>query len=121
MSRKKSQVELDNQDPSLCDSPTDSCRPALCALGTKPHRHCTCGLPMAAGAMLCDLCRSEGLHRDLSAVPASRTEWDGRTYPSLRLRRPADGPPDRYDAMLRAILGPLPVQNAKHSTVGEAA
>src|SRR5215467_12267692 len=101
------------------DSP-DRCRPALCALGTEPHAHCACGLPMAAGATVCDLCRSEGLHRDLSTVPASRTEWDGRTYPSLRLHRPTDGPSDRYDALLRAILGPLPERNAPLSA-GEAA
>jgi len=99
----------------------DRCRPALCALGTQPHAHCACGLAMAVGATLCDLCRSEGLHRDLSVIPASRTEWDGRTYPSLRLHRPTDAPPDRYDALLRAILGPLPDRPATHSIAAEAA
>jgi len=76
---------------------------------------------MAAGATLCDLCRSEGLQRDLSVVPASWVEWDGQTYPSLRLHRPADSPSDRYDALLRAILGPLPVRNATRATTEEAA
>jgi hypothetical protein len=50
-------------------------------------------------------------------TPASRTEWDGVSYPSLRLHRPSDIPLDRYDRLLRAILGPLP----ERSTAGEAA
>jgi len=121
MSCKKSQVELDNHDPSLCDSPTDRCRPALCALGTEPHAHCACGLPMAVGATLCELCRSEGFRPGRLKAADHAEEWDGVRYPSLRLQRPTDGPTDRYDALLRAILGPLPDRPAKHSTVGEAA
>jgi hypothetical protein len=100
---------------------SDRCRPALCALGTQPHAHCPCGLPMAAGATLCDLCRSEGLARDLSVIPVSRVEWDGLSYPSLRLHRPVDAPPARYDGLLRAILVPLPERNVRRATTGEAA
>jgi hypothetical protein len=72
---------------------------------------------MAAGATLCVTCRAEGLQPDPSAIPASRTEWDGVSYPSFRLHRPTEIPPDRYDALLRVILGPAP----EHSTAGEAA
>ncbi len=99
----------------------DRCRPALCVLGATPHAHCVCGLPMAVGATLCDPCRSEGLQRNLSVRPASRVEWDGLSYPSLRLNRPTDVQPARYDRLLRAILGPLPERNVLHSTAGEAA
>ncbi len=76
---------------------------------------------MAVGATLCDLCRSEGLQRNLSVRPASRVEWDGLSYPSLRLNRPTDVPPERYDGLLRAILGPLPDRNAEPASAGEAA
>ncbi len=76
---------------------------------------------MAVGTGLCDLCRSEGLQRNLSVRPASRVEWDGLSHPSLRLGRPTDVPPARYDGLLRAILGPLPERNVQHSTAGEAA
>jgi hypothetical protein len=84
----------------------DRCRPALCALGTEPHSHCPCGLPMPAGATLCDTCLAEGLQIDLNARPSSRVEWNGHRYPSLRLNRPSGMPPDHYRRLLAAILGP---------------
>jgi hypothetical protein len=121
MTREKSQDQLEVLRRREPGEAPDPCRPALCALGDEPHAHCLCGLPMAAGATLCDLCRAEGLHRDLSVMPASRTEWDGVTFPSLRIHRPTDIPLDRYDALLGAILGPLPERNVLHFTTGEAA
>ena len=97
----------------------DPCRPTLCALGATPYAHCPCGLPMVVGTTLCDTCRSEGLQIDLSVTPASRTEWDGVSYPSIRLNRPADVPLDRYDALLHAIFVPVPVPQP--ATTGDAA
>jgi hypothetical protein len=43
------------------------------------------------------------------------------TFPSLRLNRPTDVPFDRYDALLRAILGPLPARDTATPATGEAA
>jgi hypothetical protein len=110
-------AHIENSQRSNLAELADRCRPALCALGTQPHAHCACGLAMAVGATLCDICRAEGLHRDLSAIPASRTEWDGMSYPSLRLHRPTDVQLDRYDRLLRAIFRPVP----ETTTAGEAA
>ena len=109
------------RQPPVSRHLADRCRPALCSLGTEPHRHCICGLPIAVCAQLCDLCRSEGLQRNLSVRPASRVEWDGLSYPSLRLNRPTGVSPARYDDLLRSILGPVPNRKAEHSTSAEAA
>jgi hypothetical protein len=100
---------------------SDPCRPTLCALGTEPHAHCPCGLPMAVGATLCDLCRAEGLQRDLSVQPAGRFEWDGVSFPSLRLNRPADVPHQRYIGLLQTIFDPAFEQETMPTTAGEAA
>jgi len=106
----------------------DTCHPALCALGSEPHRHCPCGLPMAVGATLCDLCLAEGF-RPRKLKPADHLEeWDGVSYPSLRLNRPTDVPTDRYDVLLLAIFDPQPerivlgpARNAQPATSGQAA
>jgi len=73
---------------------------------------------MAAGAIRCDLCRSEDFRPGRLKAADHTEEWDGVRYPALRLNRPTDGPPDRYDRLLRAILGPLPDRPA---TTTEAA
>ncbi len=65
---------------------------------------------MAVGATLCDPCRSEHFRPSKLKAADHLEEWDGRRYPSLRLNRPADAPPERYDALLRAILGVAPGQ-----------
>ena len=99
----------------------DPCRPTLCALGTDPHAHCPCGLPMPLGASLCDLCRSEGFDpRPLSAADHD-VEWDGQRYPSLRLNRPMEVPARRYDELLRAVLGPVAGRQAARAASEEAA
>ncbi len=67
---------------------------------------------MAVGARLCDLCRSEDFRPRRVKAADHADEWDGRRYPSLRLNRPADAPPERYDALLRAILGVAPGEEA---------
>ena len=84
----------------------EGCDPALCALGTEPHAHCACGLPMAAGAALCDHCRSEGFNPKPLTVADYAERWDGQRYPSRRLHRPADIPAARYDDLLQAIFAP---------------
>ena len=96
-----------NRTPGITasDRPADACRPTHCALGTKAHAHCVCGLPMAQGAALCDLCLAEGLQLDQVATPISRTRWDG-SYPSRRLRWPADVPAERYEDLIRLVLAP---------------
>ena len=99
----------------------DRCRPSLCALGTVPHAHCVCGLPMPLGSTLCEQCLAEGFNPRPLTVADYVVEWDGRRYPSLRLHRPTDVPPARYDDLLRSILGPVPDRKAEHSTAEEAA
>ncbi len=84
----------------------DACRPFLCSLGTKPHAHCTCGLPMPVRTRLCDLCRREGLTPRQIRSAQSAEEWDGRSYPSRRQRRCGHPHPDRYLKLLIAILAP---------------
>jgi hypothetical protein len=84
----------------------DGCSPALCALGTRPHAHCICGLPKPIGAALCALCRREGLVVVPLGASDYEDEWDGRRYPSLRRRRFADSA--GYEGLLAAILSPAP-------------
>jgi hypothetical protein len=94
-------------ETSASDDRSDRCRPALCALGTEPHAHCPCGLPMAAGATLCDLCRAEDFRpRPLKAADYAE-EWDGIRYPALRRNRPTDVPHEKYAAFLAFVLGPI--------------
>jgi hypothetical protein len=105
---------------SASKTSTDRCRPVLCALGTQPHRHCVCGLPMATGATLCDLCLAEDF-RPRPLKPADHLEeWDGVRYPSLRRNRPTDVPNERYEAFLSFVLAPV-LQAEAASTAGEAA
>ncbi len=73
---------------------------------------------MPVGARLCDLCLAEDFRPRRLKAADHLEEWDGRRYPSLRLNRPIDGAPERYDRLLRAILGPATGPNA---TTGEAA
>jgi hypothetical protein len=89
----------------------DFCRPFLCDLGTKPHSHCACGLPMPFDAELCDLCRQEGVEpRPLRRTRSIEEEWDGRSCPSRRQRRCGDPHPDSHLQLLIAILAPAPAQ-----------
>ncbi len=99
----------------------NACLPQHCALGTKPHAHCVCGLPMAMGAALCDCCLSEGL--DLATVVADdpAEEWDGVRYPSRRAIRPSGIPVARYEDLLQAILGPTSNRRVRPSAAREAA
>jgi hypothetical protein len=74
---------------------------------------------MAAGATLCDLCIAEDFRpRPLKAADHLE-EWDGVSYPSLRLNRPTDIPRERYEALLQVVLGP--VLRGEEPTTGEAA
>jgi hypothetical protein len=93
----------------------DACDPTLCALGTAAHAHCTCGLAMPAGAILCDLCRAEGLQPTRARKADHREEWDGQRYPSRRLNRPLNISARRYDDLLLAILGPVRDRNASEA------
>src|SRR5205807_4537606 len=120
-------ASVGNRDQKDGGDPPDRCRPTLCALGSEPHAHCPCGLPMAADATLCDLCRSEGLRPKYRKATGHLEEWDGVSYPSLRLNRPSI-PQERYEALLQAIVGPLPerivlgpARNAQPAPAGEAA
>ena len=85
---------------------SDRCRPTLCALGTEPHAHCVCGLPMPVGAPVCSLCRSEALVLDDVVTDDHEIAWDGQRYPSLRLNRPSDTPAAWYHDLLQTILAP---------------
>ncbi len=107
------------QDPGTTGN--DLCRPTLCALGAEPHAHCACGLPMPLVAARCDLCRSEGFKPTRVRAADHNEEWDGRRHPSLRLHRPTNVPPARYDDLLRAILGPVRGRNAEVPTAPEEA
>src|SRR5262249_26172587 len=110
-----------NSARSIGQSTSDYCRPAHCALGAKPHRHCACGLAMPIGAKVCDDCRSEGFQPSPSKPTDQAEEWDGVSYPALRLNRPTDVPHEAYEALLRAILCPLPAGHPWRSTAEEAA
>jgi hypothetical protein len=87
----------------------DACNPRLCHLGTRPHAHCGCGLPMPLRARMCDLCRCEGLKpRQLRRTRTIEDEeWDGRSYPSRRQRRCGTPHPDSHLRLLIAILAPV--------------
>ena len=100
---------------------SDVCRPALCALGRAPHAHCACGLPMPVGAALCDLCRSEGHVPTAIRMSDHEIEWDGQRYPSRRQNHPTDVPAERYDELLRDILGPVRGRQAALAASEEAA
>ena len=76
---------------------------------------------MATGATLCDLCREEDFQPRPLKPADHAEEWDGVSYPSLRLKRPKDVARERYQDLLRAILGPLPARNAQRPTPSEAA
>jgi hypothetical protein len=84
----------------------DFCRPFLCDLGTKPHMHCACGLPMPLRASMCTLCRAEGLKPMRLTYADSIDEWNGRSYPSRRQRRCGSPHPDSHLHLLIAILAP---------------
>ena len=100
-------------------APSDRCNPALCALGTQPHTHCVCGLPMAAGASLCTLCVAEDFRPRPQRAADHAGEWDGVSYPSLRRNRPTGVPRERYEAFLAFVLGPA--RGAQPASAGEAA
>ena len=84
----------------------DGCNSSLCALGSRPHAHCVCGLPMPANARLCSLCLAEGLRRPRRRQVESLEEWDGLSYPSRRRRRCGTPRPDAHLDLLTAILAP---------------
>jgi hypothetical protein len=77
----------------------------LCDLGGTAHNHCVCGLPTLEGAELCGLCRAEGL-LPAAAVDSPRADliWDGRSYPSRRVRRLGFPDEEAYARLLGAIL-----------------
>src|SRR5215472_10599354 len=68
-----------------------------CGTTTK-HRHCCCGLAMAADAEMCELCVLEGL----VATEYDEAAWDGETYPSFRRHRTEAPEPALYVTLFRA-------------------
>ncbi len=77
-----------------------TCLPRFCALAGRPHLHCACGLPMAAGDATCALCALEGL----APLGRSAMSWDGSSYPSRRRHRIACLSEDSYGLLLRVVL-----------------
>ncbi len=82
------------------------CTPRRCDLGSEPHEHCVCGLPMALRAACCQLCADEGLDLEQVVACDDSDPWDGSSRPSRR-RRPRPGPnPLGYVVLLSAVLNP---------------
>ena len=82
------------------------CTPRRCGLGSEPHEHCVCGLPMALRAACCQLCTDEGLDLEQVVACDNSDPWDGSSRPSRR-RRPRPGPnPLGYVVLLSAVLNP---------------
>ena len=82
------------------------CTPRRCELGSEPHEHCVCGLPMALRAACCHLCAEEGLDLEHVVACDDSDPWDGSSRPSRR-RRPRPGPnPLGYVVLLSAVLNP---------------
>jgi hypothetical protein len=88
---------------------SDGCDPTLCALASRPHGHCACGLPMAVGEMLCQLCRAECLDPIGRLTPRRRGDalvWDGHSRPSRRRCRVGAGEGLSYQRLIAAVLLP---------------
>lgn len=84
----------------------DRCRPGSCEVGSDPHKHCRCGLPMSVDAVICRWCDVEGF----DPTPGHETEdgdalaWDGRRYPAWRRRRISAPDPEGLRLLLVAVL-----------------
>jgi hypothetical protein len=76
---------------------------------------------MGLDATRCDQCRAEGHQPKPLTIADHDVEWDGTSYPSRRLNRPADIPTARYHELLRAILGPVAGRQAARAASEEAA
>lgn len=86
-----------------------SCDPTICGLGRRPHRHCSCGLPMSATGATCALCMLEEprpVHRPAGEKLADPLAWDGHSFPSRRGRRVGHGGLDAYRLLICAVLRP---------------
>jgi hypothetical protein len=85
-----------------------TCEPSLCGLGRRPHKHCSCGLPMSVDDGMCSLCRLERPEQIVAVRSRGRTEdpyaWDGSSYPSRRQRRIVCGNPEPYRLLLLSTL-----------------
>ncbi len=85
----------------------DRCHPQHCVVAGERHEHCVCGLPMTPGARCCRFCEVEGLELD-RVVPEDETlAWDGDRYASRRRHRRVGAYPERYQALLAEVLGPV--------------